>query len=97
MSSVYSLSPRPNSGLGFSDSWSNTTPLRGLVDAARARGADHDTEMAAVIDDHASAAELDIVVANVPPQLNGVADSDLGNRDVMTPDELRAWLVDLRT
>ena len=69
--------------------------LRGLVAAARARGADHDEEMAAVVDDHGSAAELERVVARVPPALEGVADADLGDPAVMSPAELRAWLDDL--
>lgn len=66
--------------------------LRGLVDAARARGVDHDEEMARVVDDHASAAELDRVVKVVPPQLDGVEDAALGDRSLMTPAELRSWL-----
>ena len=66
--------------------------LRGLVDAARARAVDHDEEMAAVIDDYAYASNLDLVVQNVPPQLAGVADGDLGHRQLMTPDALRDWL-----
>ena len=69
--------------------------LRGLVDAARARGVDHDEEMAAVIDDYANAADLDVVVQNVPAQLAGVADGDLGRRALMAPDELRRWLEEL--
>jgi hypothetical protein len=66
--------------------------LRGLVDAARARAVDHDEAMAAVIDDYATARHLDVVVQNVPPQLSGVADGDLGRHQVMTPEELRSWL-----
>jgi len=66
--------------------------LRGLVEAARDRGADHDVEMAAVVDEFAIAATLDKVVAQVPSQLVGVADSDLGNRDIMSPAQLRGWL-----
>ncbi|MDH3303398.1 MAG: glycosyltransferase [Acidimicrobiia bacterium] len=66
--------------------------LRGLVDAARARAVDHDEAMAAVIDDYAVVSNLDVVVQNVPPQLSGVADSELGRRQLMTPDELRNWL-----
>jgi hypothetical protein len=66
--------------------------LRGLVAAARARGVDHDEEMAAVVDDHASVAELERVVRVVPPELEGVPDTGLGNPDVMSPSRLRSWL-----
>lgn len=69
--------------------------LRGLVAAARARGVDHNEEMALVVDDHASASELDRVVEAVPSQLEGVADASLGDPSVMSPAELRSWLEDL--
>lgn len=66
--------------------------LRGLVAAARERGVDHDVDMAAVVDDHASAEELENVVQHVPPQLEGVDDASLGDPTVMTPGQLRSWL-----
>ena len=66
--------------------------LKGLVAAARARGADHDEEMAAVVDDFADAATLDKVITRVPAALAGAADADLGQRATMTPADLRAWL-----
>ncbi len=70
--------------------------LRGLVAAARARGVDHDAEMAAVVDDYANAAELDVVVQNLPDELEHASDADLGSRDLMTPQQLRSWLDQLR-
>jgi len=66
--------------------------LTGLVAAARARGADHDEEMAAVVDDYASAEILERVVERVPAALDGVGDGEMGSRAVMSPAELRAWL-----
>lgn len=69
--------------------------LQGLVAAARARGVDHDEEMGRVIDDHATAAELETVVKNVPPELEHAADSELGSRELMSPSALRAWLESL--
>ncbi len=66
--------------------------LRGLVAAARARGVDHDEDMAAVVDDHATVDELERVVQQVPPQLAGVPDDLLGQPSVMRPHELRSWL-----
>ena len=69
--------------------------LTGLVAAARARGVDHDEEMAAVVDAHATASKLEQVVRVVPPELEGVPDSALGDRSVMTPTALRNWLESL--
>lgn len=69
--------------------------LRGLVAAARARGVDHDEEMAGVIDDHAAAATLERIVQRVPDQLATATDADLGRRDVMAPAALRTWIEQL--
>ena len=69
--------------------------LKGLVDAARARGVDHDEEMASVIDEYASATQLDVVVQQVPPELEGVDDAALGEPETMSPQRLRAWLEQL--
>ena len=69
--------------------------LRGRVSAARARDVDHDLDMAAVIDDYASADQLEHVIERVPPELEGVADHELGDPSVMTPQQLRTWLADV--
>ena len=69
--------------------------LRGLVSAARARDVDHDLDMAAVIDDYASADQLEHVIERVPPELDGVEDHELGDPAVMTPKRLRQWLADV--
>ncbi len=69
--------------------------LRGLVDAARARGVDHDEEMASVVDELADAATLERVVTTVPPQLDGVDPVLLGDPAVMSPAEMKAWISSL--
>ncbi|MFW2382391.1 MAG: glycosyltransferase [Acidimicrobiales bacterium] len=69
--------------------------LRGLVAAARARGVDHDTDMAQLIDDYANAETLELVVQNVPPELEGANDAQLGDPALMTAQQLRTWLNDL--
>jgi hypothetical protein len=66
--------------------------LTGLVAAARARGADHDEEMAAVIDDFVTADLLEEIIDQLPDALIGVADDDLGTPSVMSPGALRTWL-----
>ena len=70
--------------------WSSL--LRGLVAAARARGADHDEEMAAVIDEFGDPATLEKVVQRLPQALAGAPDADLGRRELLSPAELREWL-----
>jgi hypothetical protein len=69
--------------------------LVGLTASARARGADHDEEMAAIVDDYGSAAVLERVVQHVPDQLADAAPRDLGDPAVMSPAELRRWLDEL--
>ena len=69
--------------------------LVGLTASARARGVDHDEQMAAVVDDHGDAATLDLVVQRVPPQLEDVDAGTLGDPAVMSAEEVRAWIEDL--
>jgi hypothetical protein len=66
--------------------------LTGLVAAARARGVDHDEEMAALVDDFVTVEALEQVIELVPPELEQVTDAQLGQRSTMTPQQLRTWL-----
>ena len=70
--------------------------LVGLVTAVRARGTEHDEGAAEVIDEFARADTLDLVVANVPPELDGVDPGRLGDPDLMPPDQVAAWIRSLR-
>ncbi|MDH3300670.1 MAG: glycosyltransferase [Acidimicrobiia bacterium] len=69
--------------------------LRGLVAAARARGVDHDVEMARVVDELADAGTLERVVAEVPPELEGIDPRRLGDPEVMSPSAMRSWIESL--
>mgnify|MGYP000680693306 CR=1 FL=1 len=69
--------------------------LRGLVAAARDRGVDHDVEMAGVVDELADAATLERVVAQVPPELDGVDPTRLGDPEVMSAAAMRSWIESL--
>ncbi|MCP5035204.1 MAG: glycosyltransferase, partial [Actinomycetia bacterium] len=69
----------------------------GLVAAARARGADHDEEMASVVDDLVTAETLERVIEQVPDELAEATDTQLGQRSVMTPQQLRTWLESVTT
>ena len=75
---------------GPMSTWSSL--LNGLVAAARARGVDHDEEMATVIDDFASVELLERVIEQVPDELAHADDADLGQWATMTPAQLRSWL-----
>ena len=70
--------------------------LVGLVTAVRARGAEHDEGAAQVIDTYARADTLDLVVADVPPELDGVDPGRLGDPDLMPSDQVAAWIRSLR-
>ncbi|MCP3934753.1 MAG: glycosyltransferase [Actinomycetia bacterium] len=70
--------------------------LRGLTTAVRARSADHDADAASVIDRYADAETLDLVVANVPPALEGVDTSRLGDSALMSASDVAAWIETLR-
>lgn len=67
--------------------------LVGLAASARARGADHDVDMAALVDDHSSAVHLrQIIVADPPEALARANPSDLGDPAILSVADLRAWL-----
>ncbi len=70
--------------------------LVGLVTAVRARDAEHDEAAARVIDTYARADTLDLVVAHVPPELDGVDPGRLGDPDLMPADQVAAWIRSLR-
>ena len=69
------------------------TLLKGLVAAVRLHGARHDEEMARVIDEEiGSSADLDTIIDHLPPQLEHATNEQLGDRSLMSPAELRAWI-----
>lgn len=70
--------------------------LVGLAASARDRGADHDHDMAALVDDHARAEVLELVVAHEPPMALAEADPrDLGNPAILSVADLRVWIEDV--
>lgn len=69
------------------------TLLKGLVTAVRAQGVPYNEEMARVLDEEIhSAADLDILINHLPPQLADAKDADLGNPAIMSPAEVQAWI-----
>jgi hypothetical protein len=67
--------------------------LVGLTASARDRGADHDRDMAALVDDHARVDHLEKVVASDPPAALAEADpGDLGDPAVLSVADLRRWI-----
>ena len=74
------------------------TLLLGLVKSVRHRGLDHNKEMAQVLKEEIqSPADLDLLINSLPPQLESVEDKDLGNPDVMSPKEVREWIIERRS
>jgi hypothetical protein len=67
--------------------------LKGLVAAVRRHGVEHDEEMALVLDEEvASAADLERIIDCLPPALAGARAEQLGDRDLMSPAEIREWI-----
>ena len=73
-------------------------PMADIPDAAAQTSVQRalDEGAAAVIDDFARADTLDLVVASVPPELDGVDPGLLGDPDLMPPDQVAAWIRSLR-
>jgi hypothetical protein len=69
------------------------TLLAGLTSAVRKHGVSHDEEMARVLDeeirDHR---DLEVLIDHLPPQLEGVADADLGDPAIMSPAQVQEWI-----
>ena len=73
------------------------TLLKGLVTAVRQRGIEYNKEMAEVIDrEIKSSKDLDLIIDKLPPQLENVADKDLGNPEVMSPKEFEEWVIEAK-
>lgn len=69
------------------------TLLKGLVKAVRRHGVAHSEEMARVIDEEIeSAADLDILINHLPPELETAVDKQLGDPAIMSPERMQAWI-----
>lgn len=67
--------------------------LKGLLAAVRARGLPHDEAMARVLDEEIQgAADLELLIDTLPPELAAAADEDLGRPDLLPADAVRAWI-----
>jgi hypothetical protein len=72
--------------------------LKGLLTAARQRGVPYNEEMGRVLDEEIhTAADLDKLINLVPPALQDVDDSQLGDPALMSPGEVRAWIRNCKT
>ena len=68
--------------------------LLGLVKSIRKRGLPHNHEMATVLDNQIKSSEdLDLLIDSLPPQLESVTDAQLGDPEIMSPEEIRDWIV----
>jgi len=69
------------------------TLLGGLVKAVRRHGVPHNEEMARVLDEEMhSAADLELLINHLPPELANASDADLGDPAVMSPTAVQAWI-----
>jgi len=69
------------------------TLLKGLVKQVRARGLPHDEAMARVLDEEIhTAADLDLLIHQLPPELEAAEGDALGAEGVMSPEAVGAWI-----
>lgn len=74
------------------------TLLLGLVRSVRHRGLSHNKKMAQVLEEEIrSPADLDLLINSLPPQLFNIEDKDLGDPDVMSPEEVKEWIIEMRS
>ena len=70
------------------------TLLLGLVKSLQKRGLAHNEEMAKVLEEEIlSSEDLDLLIDSLPPQLENSKDEDLGDPKVMSPEEIREWIL----
>lgn len=69
------------------------TLLLGLAKSVRQRNIDHDTEMMRILTTEIHGEEeLNLLIDSLPPQLQDVSDSDLGNPAIMSPAAIETWI-----
>ncbi len=70
------------------------TLLKGLVTAVRAREIPHNEEMARIvmeqIDSHH---DLELLINDLPKELEEAVDQDLGNPEIMSPKAMEDWII----
>jgi len=69
------------------------TLLMGLIKSVRHRNLPHNEDMAQVLIEEVESSEtLDLLIHHLPPQLQSATDAELGNPEIMSPDEVREWI-----
>jgi len=67
--------------------------LKGLVKQVRKHQLPHNTAMAQILDEEIqSSKDLDLLIHRLPPELENISDSELGNPKIMTPEQVRTWI-----
>ncbi len=67
--------------------------LKGLVKQVRKHQLPHNTAMAQILDEEIqSSKDLDLLIHHLPPELENISDSELGNPKIMTPEQVRTWI-----
>lgn len=69
------------------------TLLKGLLKSIRKHNIEHNLEMAKVLDEEIlSSKDLDLLINHLPAQLEDADNASLGNPELMSPTEIRAWI-----
>ena len=72
--------------------------LKGLLQAVRRHGVDHNKAMARVLDKEIqSSADLDAIIHHLPPELADAKPELLGDPAVMSPEALQLWIQERKT
>ncbi len=72
--------------------------LKGLVKQVRKYQLPHNQAMARIIDEEIqSSADLDLLINHLPPQLKDIPDRELGNPEIMNPEEILSWIQERKT
>ena len=73
------------------------TLLKGLITAVRARNIPHNAEMANVVMEQIkSSKDLDLLINNLPKELENAQDQDLGNTEIMSPKAMQEWIEEMK-
>ena len=71
------------------------TLLKGLLKSVRKHNIPHNLEMAKVLDEEIlSYKDLDLLINHLPAQLENINAADIGNPELMSPSEIRAWIIE---
>lgn len=73
------------------------TLLKGLSKQVQKYKLPHNQLMGNILDEEIrSSTDLDLLINSLPPELENVADKDLGNPEIMSPEKVRLWIQNIK-